>query len=246
MKTYNYILNKIEKNKSCFTILIDPDNINKNRINALINKCNSSKVDLIFIGGSLMLDVDFDLKIQQIKSITNIPVIVFPGGLNQISKFADALLFLSLISGRNPEYLIGNQVIAAPIVKKYNLEALSTAYMIIESGQTTSAEFMSGSKPIPRNKIDIALAHAMAAEILGFKLIYLEAGSGADKSVPNEMISVISQSVNTPLIVGGGIKSPLDAFHKVQAGAKIVVIGNHFENSDDYNIINEFSEAIHQ
>lgn len=246
MKTYNYILDKIKNQKACFTILIDPDKVNKTNVSKFIAKCNTAKVDLIFVGGSLMLDTEFDQTIKLIKSLTNIPVLIFPGGLNQISNFADALLFLSLISGRNAEYLIGNQVIAAPIIKKYNLEAIATAYMIIESGQTTSAEFMSGSKPIPRNKTDIALAHAFAAEILGFKFIYLEAGSGAEKSVPLEMIKVVSQNVKIPLIVGGGLKSPNDAFLKVQAGANIIVIGNHFENIDDLNIIDEFSEAIHQ
>ena len=246
MSIYKHILNTIIKNKACFAILIDPDNLNNDQFPDYLNKCEENGVDLVFIGGSLMLDGLFDQKVKRIKSVTNVPLIIFPGGLNQISRFADAILFLSLISGRNPEYLIGSQVVAAPTIKKFNIEAISTAYMLIESGQTTSAEFMSGTKPIPRNKTDIGIAHAMAAELLGFKLIYLEAGSGADTSVPKEMINGIASSVNIPIIVGGGIKSPEIAYEKVTAGAKIVVIGNHFETEKHHNLIFEFAEAIHQ
>lgn len=246
MKTYQYILNIIKSKGTCFTILIDPDNITGNDICNFMEKCNQADVDLIFVGGSLMLDVQFDQKIQSIKSYSSIPIVIFPGGITQVSHHADALLFLSLISGRNPEYLIGSQVTAAPIIKKYGIEAISTAYMLIESGQTTSAEFMSGSKPIPRNKIDIAVAHAMAAELLGFKFIYLEAGSGAEKSVPSEMIAGITKVIDIPLIVGGGIRTPEEANEKAIAGASIVVVGNHFESVNDLSLINEFSQAIHK
>jgi len=174
-----------------------------------------------------------------------LPVVIFPGALNQISGYADAILYLSLISGRNAEYLIGNQVVAAPIIKHLNLEAISTAYLLIESGQKTSVEFMSGTSPIPRDKTDIAVAHAIAAELLGFKLLYLEAGSGAKKTVPELMVETVCRSVKIPVMVGGGIKSPDVANQKVKAGADIVVVGNHFEKNANNKIIKQFAEAIH-
>jgi phosphoglycerol geranylgeranyltransferase len=244
------ILNHFEQPKikatASFVILIDPDKIDTSVIPAFIDKCVSAGIDLFFIGGSLLNGTEFDTKVKLIKSSAkNIPVIIFPGGVNQLSVHADALLYLSLISGRNADYLIGNQVLAAPVIKKSNIEVISTAYMLIESGQTTSVEFMSGTKPIPRDKPDIAIAHALAAEYLGFKVIYLEAGSGAKQSVPEEMIGGVAQSVKLPLIVGGGIKSPEDAHKKVQAGANLIVVGNHFENNNDSALLKDFASAIH-
>ncbi len=246
MKIYNYILNRITNKHASFAILIDTDNISKDKIPGFIEKCVESEVDFIFIGGSLLIDTEFDQKVRLIKQYSStLPVIIFPGSLSQVSRHADAILFLSLISGRNAEHLIGQQVLAAPMIKKLELEAISTAYMLIESGQTTSVEFMSGSSPIPRNKPDIAMAHAMAAELLGFKSIYLEAGSGAEKSVPVEMIERVSHSIKIPLIVGGGIVSPEIANQKVSAGANIIVVGNHFENNIETGLLKEFSYAIH-
>jgi putative glycerol-1-phosphate prenyltransferase len=171
--------------------------------------------------------------------------VIFPGGVMQISPSADAILFLSIISGRNPQHLIGDQVLAAPIVKRIGLEAISTAYMLVESGRTTSAEFMSNTQPLPRHKPDIAVAHAMAAEILGFKMIYLEAGSGAEQSVPEEMIGAIAKHCSVPLIVGGGLRTPDDARKKVQAGAKFIVTGTVLEKNDNVSLIKEFASAIH-
>lgn len=246
MNTYNQILNRVNSKKASFVILIDTENISTDKLPIFVTKCVESEVDFIFIGGSLLLDMQFDQKIKTIKKFAeSIPVIIFPGALNQLSGSADAVLFLSLISGRNPEHLIGNQVLAAPMIKKLSLEAISTAYMLIESGQTTSVEFISGTNPIPRDKADIAIAHAMAAELLGFKLIYLEAGSGAEKTVPDEMIRKVSHATKVPLIVGGGIKSPESANQKVSAGADIIVIGNHFEKNNDSVFLKEFSLAIH-
>ena len=163
----------------------------------------------------------------------------------QISPKADAILFLSILSGRNREHLIGNQVLAAPLVKKIGLEAISTAYLLVESGKTTSAEFMSNTRPLPRHKTDIALAHALAAEILGFKMIYLEAGSGAELSIPEEMIGAITKYCSVPLIVGGGIKTPDTARQKVQAGAKFIVTGTVFEKDGNADLMKEFALAIH-
>jgi phosphoglycerol geranylgeranyltransferase len=151
-----------------------------------------------------------------------------------------------VISGRNPAYLIENQVLAAPHVWQLQLEAISCGYMLIESGQMTSAEFMSHSRPIPRHKPELALAHALAAQYLGFKTVYLEGGSGARLSVPEEMITAVSESISIPLIVGGGIRTPEQAQKKVAAGASFVVIGNHFESDHNFSSMKEFSDAIHQ
>ena len=247
MNIYNFLLQQKNQNAKTFALLIDPDKIKGPEIPGFMSSCVEGKVDIVLIGGSLMINAEFDQKIKTIKeSSENIPVVIFPGGLNQISSYADAILYLSLISGRNAEYLIGNQVIAAPIIKKLGLEAISTAYMLIESGQKTSVEFMSGSLPIPRDKIDIAIAHAMAADLLGFKLLYLEAGSGAKLSVPDEMVQNVCDSINIPVIVGGGIKSPNIANQKAQTGADIIVVGNHFEKTGNKNLIKEFAHAIHQ
>ncbi len=244
------ILNSFEKikknNQPAFVILMDPDKIEDNDVPGFIEKCSEAGVDMFFIGGSLLNGNQFDQKVKLIKSYAkSIPTIIFPGGINQLSVYADALLYLSLISGRNADYLIGNQVLAAPVIKKSKIEAISTAYMLIESGQTTSVEFMSGTKPIPRDKTDIAIAHALAAEYLGFKLVYLEAGSGAKKSVPEHLIKGISLSINLPIIVGGGIKTPEDAHNKILAGADLIVVGNHLEQYSDQIFLNEFSLAVH-
>jgi putative glycerol-1-phosphate prenyltransferase len=163
----------------------------------------------------------------------------------QVSPIADAILFLILISGRNPDYLIGNQVLAAPIVRKSGLEAISTGYMLIEAGNSTSVEFMSNTRPIPRDKTDIALAHALAAEVIGMKLIYLDAGSGAQTSVPEEMLKTIAQKSSLPIIVGGGIRTPDEARKKVEAGASFVVTGTVTELNNHHSFIKEFAKAVH-
>jgi putative glycerol-1-phosphate prenyltransferase len=150
-----------------------------------------------------------------------------------------------LISGRNPDHLIGNHVIAAPIIKRMGLEAISTGYMLIDGGNTTSAEFMSNTKPIPREKSDIAVAHALAAEMIGLKMIYLEAGSGAINSVPDEMIKKVSQYCSLPIIVGGGIRTPEEARKKVEAGASFIVTGTIIEQNSHGSLIKEFANAIH-
>ncbi len=202
-------------------------------------------MDGFLVGGSLVLADTFEECIKTIKNNTSVPVVIFPGSVQQISKEADAILYLSLLSGRNAEHIIGSQVTAAPIIKKMNLEAISTAYMLVESGRTTSAEFMSNTKPLPRNKPDIAVAHALAAEYIGFKLLYLEAGSGAEQSVPDEMVAAVSNYCSVPLIVGGGIRTAEEARKKVKAGAKFVVTGNVLEKNGSQDLVKEFASAIH-
>jgi phosphoglycerol geranylgeranyltransferase len=245
MSVYQTLLTASKERHAAYLVLVDPDKIDEKQIPAFVHHAAEAGVDAFLVGGSLILDDSFERCIKTMKQHTTLPVIIFPGGVMQISASADAILFLSLLSGRNPEYIIGSQVLAAPVIKKIGLEAISTAYMLVESGKTTSAEFMSNTTPLPRHKPDIAVAHALAAEILGFKMIYLEAGSGASQSVPEEIIGAVSKYSSVPLIVGGGIISPDDAHNKVAAGANFIVTGNVLEKNGNTNLMKEFASAIH-
>lgn len=245
MSIYEKLLKTIEAKGAAFLVLLDPDNLPIEKINSFTTQCEKSGVDGFLIGGSLMMQDGFDEFIKAVKKSCSLPAIIFPGGINQLSPYADALLYISIISGRNPEHLIGKHVLAAPIIMKMNLEPISTGYMLIESGTRTTAEYMSGSTPIPRNKPEIAVATALAAEYMGMKLVYLEAGSGAQYPVTNEMIKAVSKYCKIPVIVGGGIRTPGDAKEKVSAGAKIIVTGNYFEEEKNWSLIKDFAEAVH-
>jgi putative glycerol-1-phosphate prenyltransferase len=192
-----------------------------------------------------MMSNGFDSFIEKVKVETSLPVIIFPGGVNQVSPVADAILFLSVISGRNAEHLIGKHVIASPLIKQSGIEPISTGYILVESGVTTTAVYMSGSMPVPGNKPEIAAATALAGEYLGMKLIYLEAGSGAVKPVPDEMVKAVAEVCSVPVVVGGGIKNPQTAHSKVNNGAQIIVTGNFFENENNWNLIKDFASAVH-
>lgn len=246
MNIYNQLLKTIEKKGAAYLILLDPDKLNSDKIETFIKKCNDADVDGFLIGGSLMLNGDFDGFIKKVKQSTKLPVIIFPGAVDQVSSHADAILYLSVVSGRNPEHLIGKHVLAAPLIRRANLEPISTAYILVESGTATTAQYMSGSSPIPRSKPEIAAATALASEYIGMKLIYLEAGSGAQQTVPNEMVKAVSSVCSVPIIVGGGIKSPNVAREKVDDGAKIIVTGNFFENENNWGLIKEFADAVHK
>ena len=245
MKIYNHLLEIIQAKGAAYLILIDPDNIGENKLSVFLSNCEKAGVDGFLIGGSLMLDGDIEKFLKIVKEKTNLPVIIFPGSVNQISGLADAILYLSVVSGRNPEHLIGKHVIAAPIIKKLDVEPISTGYVLIESGKVTTAQYMSGSLPIPRDKKEIASATALAAEYMGMKLIYLEAGSGADFPVPDEMVKAVTENCTVPVIVGGGIRSPKVARNKVLNGAQIIVTGNFFEDENNWSLVKEFAEAVH-
>ena len=245
MTTHERLLSIRNEKGAGYLILIDPDKMNAEQLPTFVRTATEAGADGFLIGGSLMHTTEFDEQIKLIKRNTTVPVIIFPGSLMQVSPNADAILFLLLISGRNPEHLIGNQVIAAPVIKKMGLEALSTGYMLIESGVTTSAEFMSNTKPIPRNKPDIALAHALAAEIIGMKYLYLDAGSGADQPVPEAMIQLLAKKCSLPLIIGGGIRTPEEARKKTEAGASFIVTGTITEERSQGAIMKNFADAIH-
>ena len=231
---YNNILKSKTKNEKLLAILLDPDKIDLNSAEVLIQKINQSPATHIFIGGSLVENNILDELILKIKQKSDLPIVLFPGNPSQISNRADAILFLSLISGRNPDFLIEHQVKAAPILKQTQLEIISTGYILIESGTETAVERVSKTMPIDRNNSDLALATAQAGEMLGNKLIYLEAGSGAKQAVPLEMIRKISQNIEIPLLVGGGIIDLQGIQKAYDSGADLVVIGTAFENDVDF------------
>lgn len=231
---YNNILLAKEKKEKLLAILLDPDKIVWNEIGNLISKINQSPATHIFIGGSLVTSKRIDELIISIQQNCVLPIVLFPGNPSQISIKADGILFLSLISGRNPDYLIEHQVNAAPIIKKSKLEIIPTGYILIDGGTKTAVEKVSKTRPIERNNIKLAMNTALAGEMLGNKIIYLEAGSGADKTVPLEMIKNVSENLNVPLIVGGGIKDLVSIQNAYNSGADLVVIGTAFENNIDF------------
>ncbi len=245
MNIYNYLLDIISTKGSAYLVLLDPDKLPAEKLGRFVSHCQNSGVDGFLIGSSLMMNGGFETFIKNVKAETKLPAIIFPGAVEQISSNADAILYLSVVSGRNPEHLIGKHVLAAPIIKRSKIEPISTGYILIESGATTTALYMSGSIPIPRNKPEIAAATALAAEYMGMKLIYLEAGSGAELTVPNQMIKFVSEYCSVPVIVGGGIKNAAAAREKVDNGAKIIVTGNFFEDEQNWHKINEIANAVH-
>lgn len=239
------ILNKFNNNnKKKLALLIDPDSFDDSKLLNLIKLANENSVDFVFLGGSLLSKNNFENCAKLIKSKTEIPLVIFPGNSSQISNNADAILYLSLISGRNPDFLIGQQVSSAAILKDMNLQIISTGYILVESGAISSVQYMSNTMPIPRNKIDIAVNTAIAGELLGLKTIYLEAGSGAKQTVPIDMIKAVKSNISIPLIVGGGIKSPQEAEEMFNAGADIIVVGNIAENQPDK--FKEISKSINK
>lgn len=243
MNIHASLLENKLKGKKSFAVLIDPDSVNSASLDSLISLCVSAKADYIFVGGSLLLSNHLDEVVQQIKARSRIPVVLFPGSPSQVSKYADALLYLSLISGRNPELLIGQHVVSAPFVKSSGLEIISTGYIVVDGGAPTTVSYISNAAPVPADKNDIAVCTAMAGEMLGMKLIYLDAGSGAKNPIAEEMIHAVSQNVDIPLIVGGGITDAEKAYLNCQAGADVIVIGNAIEK--DSSLIEEVSRAIH-
>jgi len=231
---YNAIIRAKTENRKLLAILLDPDKILWENLGYLIEKINQSPATHIFIGGSHVQNNILDELIIRLNEKINLPIVLFPGNPSQISANADAILFLSLISGRNPDYLIEHQVDAVPILKKTELEIISTGYMLIESGSETAVARVSTTKPLDRNNSDYAMHTAQAGEMLGHKLIYLEAGSGAKQAVPLEMIKKVSNNIEIPLIVGGGIIDLQGIQNAYKAGADLVVIGTAFENDPEF------------
>ena len=228
-------------NKKSLAVLIDPDSLSKKDLDLQMTEAINAKVDYFFIGGSMITDDCLDDALSFLKENTSIPIVIFPGSVYQINQKADAILFLSLISGRNADLLIGKHVLAAPMIKKSGIEVLPTGYMLIDSGKPTTASYVSGTLPIPNDKPSIAACTAMAGEMLGLQLIFLDGGSGAEKPVTSKMIKATADVTDSPIIVGGGISTPEKAIENWNAGADIVVVGTAFEN--DPGIITEISNA---
>ncbi len=228
--------------KKAFAVLIDPDKVNEDSFSHLIALSRAHTVDFFFVGGSLITSHIFEKVILDIKENSDIPVVLFPGNSLHLNNQVDGVLFLSLISGRNPDYLIGQQVIAAPILKRSGIEVLPTGYMIIDSGRQTTVSYISNTTPIPHDKPSIAACTAMAGEMLGLKLIYMDAGSGAYHAVSPEMIAAVQQSIEVPLIVGGGINTAQKAQDALKAGADVIVVGNAIEERID--LIEEIAHTV--
>jgi len=229
--------------KKSFAVLVDPDKVNEEKMHKLINLAMASGVDYFLVGGSLLISNYLDECVQFIKNNCAIPVILFPGSSTQVSKYADALLYLSLISGRNPELLIGQHVVSAPVIKQSGLEIMSTGYMVIDGGAPTTVSYISNATPIPADKNEIAMCTAMAGEMLGMKLIYMDAGSGAKRPITESMIEKVSGWISVPLIIGGGITDPEKAYLNCKAGADVIVVGNAIEK--DESLIMEMAAAVH-
>ena len=219
-----------DRSKKRIALLVDPDGYDNDGLDELIGKINQFPPDLLLVGGSILFN-PIDLTITALKLGTRLPVFIFPGNLYQLSDRADGILFLSLISGRNPEFLIGNHVLAAPHLGRSGIEVIPTGYMLIGDGKMSSVEYMSNSSPIPGDKPDIAVATAMAGEMLGLKSLYLEAGSGASHTVQPAIVSAIRKNISLPLMVGGGIRSIDTAEELFSAGADMIVVGNAVEKA---------------
>lgn len=241
---YRQLVQLKQEGRKAFAVLIDPDDISPEQASVLAQKCTDAGVDYVLFGGSIMVSDHWDDCIRRFKSVTDIPVLLFPGSPAQVCKSADALLYLSLISGRNPDLLIGQHVISAPAIKTSGLEVIATGYMVIDGGVPTTVSYMSHSAPLPHNKPDLALCTAWAGEMLGKHLIYMDAGSGAKYPVSTEMIKKVSDNIAIPLIVGGGIRDAAGLRAALEAGAQMVVVGNAIEKNPD--LIAEMSAVTKQ
>ena len=240
---YNSLSEKKKLGKKSFAVLIDPDKVNTRVLDELIERAVAARVDYLLVGGSLVISNHLDECVQHIRKHCQIPVILFPGSPSQVSKYADALLYLSLISGRNPELLIGQHVVSAPFVKQSGLEIIPTGYIVVDGGAPTTVSYISNASPVPADKNEIAMCTAMAGEMLGMKLIYMDAGSGAKRPITESMIRIVAEHIEVPLIIGGGIVDPEKAYLNCKAGADVIVVGNAIEK--DASLIKDMSDAVH-
>ena len=241
----NILSERSKQGRKSFAVLIDPDKVaDEHSLLETIHLSAKHRVDFFFVGGSLITEDSLDWVVRLLRKESNLPVILFPGSNLHIHQQAHAILFLSLISGRNPELLIGQHVVAAPILKKSRLEVIATGYMLIGSGIQTTAAYISNTLPIPNDKPSVAACTAMAGELLGLRLLYLDAGSGAPEPVSPRVIGAVRRSVDIPLIVGGGIRSGVAAKQALQAGADVVVVGNGIEKNP--NLLIEVSGIVHE
>lgn len=231
---------------AAYLVLLDPDTKSPSENAALAALAERAGADIVLVGGSLSLSGRCGDTITAVKAAVSLPVVIFPGNAGFVADGADAVLFLSLVSGRNPQFLIGEHVLAAPAIRRMELETIPTAYMLVDGGVTTSVEFMSNTRPVPRDKPDIAMVHALAGQYLGMKLVFMDAGSGARRHVPEQMVTAVARYIDVPLMVGGGIRDPRSASALVRAGARLVVTGEVVERSGDASLLAEFAAAVHE
>jgi phosphoglycerol geranylgeranyltransferase len=245
MSVLDTLRTKAKQGRKSIAVLVDPDKVeDPTKLQHLINLASENCIDYFFVGGSLITTTNLAEVVKQIKDNVKIPVVLFPGNSIQIEPTADAILFLSLISGRNPELLIGQHVIAAPIIKNTRLEVIPTGYMLVNSGRTTSVAYISNTTPIPDDKYSLAACTAMAGEMLGLQSIYMDAGSGAEKEISARMIGAVRKSVSIPLIVGGGINTSRKAITALEAGADMIVVGNALEK--DPELLMQISDQVYE
>jgi phosphoglycerol geranylgeranyltransferase len=245
MSVLGTLRDRSKRGKKSIAVLLDPDKVeDSSKLMPLINLANENCVDFFFVGGSLVTTTNLSEVVGKIKENVSIPVVLFPGNSMQLEPSADAILFLSLISGRNPELLIGQHVLAAPIIRNTKLEVVPTGYMLINSGRITSAAYISNTTPLPEDKFSLAACTAMAGEMLGLQCIYMDAGSGAEREISQKMIASVRKAVSIPLIVGGGINSAQKAHNALEAGADMIVIGNALEKNPELLI--EISEKVYE
>jgi phosphoglycerol geranylgeranyltransferase len=244
-RIYKSLLEAKKRGDKRFAVLIDPDKMRLGNMEKIIDLAIQAKVDYFFVGGSLVVNDMMDYCLDAIREASSIiPTVLFPGSPQQINDKANGILFLSLISGRNADLLIGQHVLAAPNLKRSNLEVISTGYMLVDGGAPTTASYVSGTHPIPHNKDEIAYCTAIAGELLGLKTIYMDAGSGAKTPVSENMISMVSRAIDIPLIVGGGMRTPQKVAENAQAGADVIVVGNALEK--DPQLVIEMAAAVHE
>ncbi|MBJ48386.1 MAG: phosphoglycerol geranylgeranyltransferase [Candidatus Marinimicrobia bacterium] len=224
-------MNSISDSKPSVIGLIDPDKKNHNLIKNQLRYINENDFCSVLVGGSLLMDSNFDDRINYISSKTNLPLISFPSSSSQLHKKFDAILFLSLISGRNPQYLIGEHVNSAPIIHSLGIESIPVGYILIDGGGLSSVELMSNTRSLPMEKVDIIIAHALASQYLGHKFIYLECGSGAKNAIDLNLLQQIKKTVSIPLIVGGGVKNKDDIKNLYNSGADLIVVGTMIEQT---------------
>ncbi len=246
MKNGNIYRNLTEaRNGGRFLWLIDPARVLPEMIDPRWEKAREAGVDAILIGTSTGYSPAAEAVIKNVRANTDLPLILFPGSAIQVNKFVDAILYLSLVSGRNAQFLIGEQVAGAPAIRSFGIEPIPTGYILVESGAITAVQHISQTLPVPAGKPDIAKYHALAAEYLGMKFVYLEAGSGAPRPVPVEMVRQVSEYISIPLIVGGGLTTPEQVRAAVKAGADIVVVGSALEFNPTVGFLKEMAAAAH-
>ena len=234
----------VHNEEKYFWLLVDPDRVSSDELISLADSAQKSGVDAILVGSSILVQKSLENAISVLKENCELPVIIFPGGRGQIASNADAILFLTFLSSRNPRWLVDEQVLAANTIREMKIPVIPTGYLLVESGELTSVSFFSTTPPLPRNKPDIAVAHALAAQFMGMHAVFLEGGSGAKNPVPVEIVEEVAKNIEIPLIVGGGIRSPKEAESRAKF-ADVVVIGNFFEKYENLSMLKDFADAIH-